>query len=150
MSFVKVSLVYFLVGAFWMGFFGFLPEPEQLLAHEIYNSARGHVMLLGWASFAIIGLIYYFVPKAVEGNLYSERLARIHFWITNVVVPIGILIQTYASFAIDSLLAGGLSEGEVFGHPTIAPLFFTYMALFIIGFAAQIVFVYNIYKTIRK
>ena len=42
-----------------------------------------HINLLGWASMALAGIIYYLFPKA--GN---HLLAKIHFWGTNIGLPL--------------------------------------------------------------
>lgn len=42
-----------------------------------------HINLLGWASFALTGTIYYLFPKA--GN---HALAKVHFWVANIGLPL--------------------------------------------------------------
>ena len=119
------------------------------VAHEIYGVAMSHVMLLGWASFAIIGILYYSVPKAAERKLHSERLGTVHFWVTNAVVPIGVVLLAYAGFLIGSLLEAGVPEEAVMGHPSLAPFLLTFVVLAIVGIAGQIIFAYNMYRTMQ-
>jgi cytochrome c oxidase cbb3-type subunit 1 len=149
--FIQVSLVYFIIGAVWMGLgpTPFLPSPSQALASEVYDTARVHVMVLGWASFALIGVLYYLVPK-IRGKeeIHSKKLASIHFWITNIALPLGIVVTTYVSFVIDSLLNSGVGEAAVFQTPPASTLLMTFLLLFVIGLIAQLIFVYNIYKTL--
>ena len=47
---------------------------------------HAHVNLLGWASLAIMGVIYRVYPAAAE-----TRLARIHFWMHNGALPVFML-----------------------------------------------------------
>jgi cbb3-type cytochrome oxidase subunit 1 len=149
--FIQVSLVYFIIGAIWMGLgpTPLLPSPSQTLASEMYDTARVHVMVLGWASFALIGVLYYLVPK-IRGKeeIYSKRLASIHFWITNIVLPLGIVVVTYASFVVDSRLNSGMAEATVMGNPPASTLLTTFLLLFIVGVVAQLTFVYNVYRTL--
>ena len=148
-NFTRVSLIYFLLGAFWMGLGEAirLPRPQAEFAGMLYNWGMLHVIVLGWASFAIIGAIYYLVPRAAERDLYSLRLGKIHFWITNITFPIGIFLIVWGSFVADSLLATGLSDEQVLAAPSFFPFFMIYLIVFIIGYAAQFVFAYNVYKT---
>ena len=44
---------------------------------------HAHINLLGWASLAIMGVIYKVYPAAGE-----TRLARIHFWTHNIALPV--------------------------------------------------------------
>ncbi len=126
-----------------------LPSPSTSLASEIYDTARVHVMVLGWASFALIGILYYLVPKMRgKEEVYSKRLASIHFWATNIFLPLGIVVVTYLSFVVDSLVNSGISEATVMGDPATSPLLTTFLVLFIVGLVAQLTFVYNIYRTL--
>jgi cytochrome c oxidase cbb3-type subunit 1 len=150
MRFILISFVYFVVGSIWMGLgpTPVLPSPTSALASEIYDTARVHVMVLGWASFALIGVLYYLVPKMRgKQEVYSERLASIHFWVTNVTIPIGIVVVTYVSFVVDSLVNSGVSEATVMGTPAVAPLLGAFLILVAIGLAAQLAFIYNVFKT---
>jgi cbb3-type cytochrome oxidase subunit 1 len=149
--FIQISLVYFIIGAVWMGLgpTPVLPSPSQALASQVYDTARVHVMVLGWASFALIGVLYYLVPKMKgKEEVHSKTLASIHFWITNIALPLGIVVSTYASFVVDSLLNSGVSEAAVFQTPPASTLLMTFLLVFIIGLIAQLSFVYNIYKTL--
>jgi hypothetical protein len=76
LRFVKISLVYLVVGAalgLVMGISG-----EFRLA-----SVHTHLLLLGWASLALAGLVYHWYPQAA-----ATRLARIHFWLHNIGLPV--------------------------------------------------------------
>ncbi len=130
--------------------FGEIPQLREEMAHRLYDLAMIHTMLLGWASLAIIGGIYYFVPKAAEKNLYSERLGRIHFWLTNITLPIGVLLFVYGSFLVESLIESGVSGEVAFSQPSTLPLFIGFFGAFIVGIIAQFLFVYNIYRTMRQ
>lgn len=43
-----------------------------------FASVHAHLNLMGWASMALYGLVYCFLPQAAEG-----RLARVQFWLAN-------------------------------------------------------------------
>ncbi len=46
-----------------------------------YVVAHLHYVLFGGSVFAILGGIYFWFPK-ITGRMYSERLGRLHFWLT--------------------------------------------------------------------
>ncbi|MDB4867586.1 MAG: cytochrome-c oxidase [Cohnella sp.] len=74
--FIKVAVIYFLIGTVW----GLVMGATQ---HMEYMSAHAHINLLGWASLAIIGVIYRVFPQAGEA-----KLAKIQFWLHNIGLPL--------------------------------------------------------------
>ena len=44
---------------------------------------HAHINLLGWATLAIIGVVYHLFPAAAQ-----TRLASVHFWIHNTALPV--------------------------------------------------------------
>ena len=44
---------------------------------------HAHINLLGWTTMALAGLIYSVFPRAGE-----SRLARLHFWLLNLALPV--------------------------------------------------------------
>ena len=74
--FLKIAVVYLVVGAL----LGFAMGITQKFA---LAPVHAHVLLLGWASLALAGLVYHFYPAAA-----STRLARFHFWLHNLGLPL--------------------------------------------------------------
>ncbi len=74
--FLKIAVVYLFVGALLGGFMGMTQQFTMAPVHA-------HLLLLGWASFALAGLIYHLYPVASE-----TRLAHVHFWLHNIGLPI--------------------------------------------------------------
>jgi len=149
--FIKISLIYFIIGAIWMGLgpTPILPSPSSPFGSTIYDTSRVHVMVLGWASFALIGVLYYLVPKMRgKEEIHSKRLASIHFWITNITFPLAVVVTASAGFVVDSLESSGVSDAAVFGTPQVMTILAVFIVLFIVGLLAQLTFVYNIYKTL--
>jgi cytochrome c oxidase cbb3-type subunit 1 len=149
--FIKISLIYFIIGAIWMGLgpTPIMPSPSSPFGSTIYDTSRVHVMVLGWASFALIGVLYYLVPKMRgKEEIHSKRLASIHFWITNITFPLAVVVTASAGFVVDSLEASGVSDATVFGTPQVMTILAVFLVLFIVGLLAQLTFVYNIYKTL--
>lgn len=76
LRFIKIAVVYLLVGTSLGVYMGM---------KEVFTLApvHAHLNLLGWVSLALIGIVYHLYPAAAE-----TRLARIHFWIHNLVLPV--------------------------------------------------------------
>ena len=75
-KFIKVSVVYFAIGVL-LGMY-------MSMEHDyVLKGVHVHINLLGWASLALAGIIYYLFPKA--GN---HTLAKVHFWGTNIGLPL--------------------------------------------------------------
>ena len=51
-----------------------------------------HMAVLGWASMVVFGALYQLIPVVFETSLYSEKLAKVTFWIS----AVSILFLTYA------------------------------------------------------
>jgi cytochrome c oxidase cbb3-type subunit I/II len=111
---------------------------------------------LGWNGFLTFAMVYYIVPRLWKTELYSKKLANMHFWIG----ILGIL------FYYVSMLAAGITQGLMWRaidangnlvYPDfvetvmrIVPLFFFRAIggmLFLAGF---VLLLYNIYKTIKQ
>jgi hypothetical protein len=75
-KFIRIAVVYLLIGAF-VGL-GMGMSQQFTLA-----PVHAHLLLLGWASMALAGLIYHWYP-----NAGATRLARIHFWVHNLALPV--------------------------------------------------------------
>lgn len=72
---IKISVIYFILG---IGIGLFMSSTIELQ----WAAAHAHVNLVGWASTAIIGLIYSVFPRA--GN---SKLGKISFWCYNIGLP---------------------------------------------------------------
>ena len=76
LHFLKIAVVYLFVGAALGLAMGIAQSFTLVPVHA-------HVLLLGWASLALAGLVYHFYPAASD-----NRLARYHFWLHNLGLPI--------------------------------------------------------------
>lgn len=96
LRFLRIAVIYLFVGALLGGFMGFSQQFTLAPVHA-------HLLLLGWASFALAGLVYHLYPAASE-----TLLARIHFWLHNLGLPAFML-------ALGMLLTGHESAGPAVG-----------------------------------
>ncbi len=73
--FLKIAVVYLFLGALLGITMGILQNFALVPVHA-------HVLLLGWATLALAGVIYHLYPLAA-----GTRLAKLHFWIHNLALP---------------------------------------------------------------
>jgi cbb3-type cytochrome oxidase subunit 1 len=85
--FIKAAVIYFVIGT-TLGLVMGISQQFQ------YTSVHAHINLVGWASLAIIGLIYKVFPEAGEA-----KLARIQFWLHNIGLPL--LVISMVIFTTD-------------------------------------------------
>jgi len=80
--FLRLAVVYIVLGV-TLGIFMAASHDHTLRA------VHAHLNLLGWASMALFGLWYRSAPAAAE-----TRLAKVHFWIHNTMLPIQMITLT--------------------------------------------------------
>ena len=128
---------------------------SQLIHYTDWVPGHVHMGTMGWVTMTTAASIYYVVPKIYNTEIYSVKVANIHFWL----VLIGQLIFSVTMWITgiqqgalwkatnaDGSLKYTFMEGLVKNYPywqlrTVAGVIFTVGMLF---------FIYNIYMTIRK
>lgn len=75
-TFLKIAAIYFTVGVLLGMTMGIMQDFRIASVHAHFN-------LLGWVSMALFGVIYHFYPKAAD-----TRLAKTHFWLHNIGLPV--------------------------------------------------------------
>ena len=100
--FIKISVVYFTIGVI-LGLF-------MSMTHDVaLTGVHVHINLLGWASFALAGIVYHLFPS-VTNNLY----AKLHFWGANIGLPIMMVALAFfllnggAEAAVPFIAIGGV------------------------------------------
>jgi cbb3-type cytochrome oxidase subunit 1 len=79
LQFLKIAVVYLFIGATLGIIMGITQKFTLAPVHA-------HLLLLGWASLALAGIVYHLYPAAAK-----TRLARIHFWLHNLALPVFML-----------------------------------------------------------
>jgi cytochrome c oxidase subunit 1 len=83
------------------GFTGLMMSisPADLQYHDTYFIvAHFHYVLVSGAVFAIIGGVYFWLPKWT-GRMYDEKLAALHFWLTAISVNVCFFPQHFLGLA---------------------------------------------------
>ena len=117
--FLRIAVLYLVFGVVW----GIVMGSREAFA---FTNVHARINLLGWATLALAGLIYWNAPKA--GN---NRLAIAHFWLQN----LGLLIFVGGLYLIDA------SNGARGVPMTIAGSLVTLLAL--------IVFAVNVWVNVK-
>jgi len=83
LKFLKIAVVYLFVGACLGLGMGITQKFTLVPVHA-------HLLLLGWASLALAGVVYHFYPAAS-----TTRMARVHFWLHNLGLPVFMIALAY-------------------------------------------------------
>lgn len=125
-----------------------LRSVNQIVSKTDWIVGHAHMAVFGAFTFFAMGGLYYALPKILKRGLYSEKMAEWHFWLSFV---------GFLGFAI-SLWIGGFIQGlqwmdyTISFVDTVKAMFPYYMVRMFSGFlmlAAQFMFAFNIWKTVR-
>ncbi len=119
-----------------------------------WTIAHVHVGALGWNGFMTFGILYWLIPKMFQTNLYSNKLANMHFWIGTLGIVL-YAVPMYWAGIMQSLMWNEFTpEGQLkwqfMDSVTKMAPFYAARAigglLFLVG---AIMMVYNLIKTIK-
>src|SRR5262249_42260561 len=141
MLFAIAFVFLFTIGGFSGLMLAIVPADYQY-QDTYFVVAHFHYVLVSGAIFALLGSIYYLLPK-LTGRMYNECLGKIHFWLSAISFNI-------AFFPMHFLGLAGMPRRI----PDYALQFADFNAVssigaFIFGFS-QLLFAYNVIHTIRK
>ncbi|MCB9565345.1 MAG: cytochrome-c oxidase, cbb3-type subunit I [Kofleriaceae bacterium] len=100
-------LKFFVVGVTFYGMSTFegpmmsIRSVNALSHYTDWTIAHVHGGALGWVGFMTFGMIYWLMPRLFQTELYSKKLATLHFWIAT----IGIVLYVVAMWA------AGITQG---------------------------------------
>ena len=104
-------------------------------------------MITGFLGMTAQGALYQYASSFTDGELYSDRLALVHFVLMNIAVVGATWMLGYAGFTGGNLtLAGKVSEV----HAAIGGYANPVGYCILIGVVAALAGVYNILMTLRK
>jgi cytochrome c oxidase subunit 1 len=97
MLFALGFVILFTIG----GFSGLMlaVTPADFQYHDTYFVvAHFHYVLVPGAVFAIVGAIYYWIPKWT-GHYYNETLGKLHFWLSAIFINVTFFPQHFVGLA---------------------------------------------------
>ncbi len=116
----------------------------------------GHVHsgALGWVAFIIFGMSYYLVPRLWNTNLYSEKLANIHFWVGTVGIILYV-VSMWIAGVTQGLMWAEFDQDGLLVYPNFIETLVRLMPMYyirVIGgtlfFVGVCIMLYNVAKTI--
>ena len=105
---IRIAVLYLVVGVLLGMYMG-------ITQHFMLVPVHAHVLLAGWASLALAGIIYHLYPAAGD-----TRLALVHFWLHNIGLPIFMIALAIA----------------LWGHPSATPIVAAGAAALVVGLVA--------------
>jgi cytochrome c oxidase cbb3-type subunit I/II len=120
-----------------------------------WTIAHVHVGGLGWNGFLTFGILYWLIPRIFRTELFSKKLANIHFWIGTLGIIFYAVPMYWAGFK-QSLMWKEFTEAGQLKYQfleTVTQLhpFFALRAvggiLFLLG---ALLMTYNLFATVRK
>ena len=115
-------------------------ETPMLFAVAYFVVAHFHYVLVPGAIFSIMAAVYYWIPKW-SGNMYDERLGKLHFWLSFIGVNVTFFPQHFIGLA-----------GMPRRYPDYALIFADWnmvssIGAFLFGFS-QLLFLFIVIKTV--
>lgn len=151
----RLTLRFALTAVFWLGVAGIEGILMRFvlsgMLREYYDPAHFYAMMTvhpfvgiyGWAYLAVMGAFYYLVPKVLNRNLYSEKLAEISYWM----MTFGVFVTWLSGFLFKfGALYTLYWPLPVLRFPPESVLVFGIGTLMI--FTAVLMFFYNMFATI--
>lgn len=146
LRFVVTGAVFYLLTSF-QGSTQALRGVNVFVHFTNYVVAHAHLALLGFVSFALFGTVYYIFPRIRGCELYSERLAWIHWWLT-----FGGFLAFFSVLTAAGLVqAGDFAQGipTIAVLPAVRSLWIVRAAAGTVIIVAQYIFAYNMAQTLR-
>ncbi len=115
-----------------------------------------HIGALGWNGFLTAGMLYWLVPKIYKTELYSKKMANVHFWIGT----LGIVFYAsamYWSGIAQSLMWKQFNDLGMLQYPNFLETTLQIIPMYIIRafggtlyLVGIILMVYNLFKTMKQ
>jgi cytochrome c oxidase cbb3-type subunit I/II len=119
-----------------------------------WTIAHTHIAGMGWNGGLIFGMLYWLVPKMFKTELFSKKLANIHFWIATLGILLFAIPLYWAGITqwlmLREYTADGLLAYPNFLETTsqIMPMYHFRILGGLLFFTGIILFIFNISKTL--
>jgi cytochrome c oxidase cbb3-type subunit I/II len=133
-----------------------LKNVNALTHYTDYIIGHVHLGALAWNGGLAFAMLYYIIPRIYRTQLYSERLANVHFWLAT----LGVLfyaIPMYVGGITQSLMWQEFTADGALRYPNfletvvrLRPMYALRAAGGSLFMAGALVAVYNLYRTARQ
>jgi len=117
--------------------------------------AHVHVGALGWNGFLTFGMLYWLIPRIFKTELYSKKLANVHFWIGTLGI-VFYAVPMYWSGITQSLMWKQFTPEGILQYPNFLETVTNLIPLYAIRsvggtlfFTGVLIGVYNLIKTVK-
>ncbi len=121
-----------------------------------WTIAHVHIGALGWNGFLTFGILFWIIPKMYRTELYSRKLANIHFWLGTLGILFYAIPMYWSGWTHWSMLRQFTPEGNLL-YPNFLDMVKSIMPMYAMRafggtlyFVAACVGVYNLVKTIQQ
>ena len=118
--------------------------------------AHVHVGALAWNGFLSFGILYWLIPRLYKTNLYSKKIANVHFWLGTLGIVFYALSMWWSGIT-QSLMWKEFTPLGTLQYPNflettlqIIPMYMIRATGGLLYFTGVILGVYNIIKTAKK
>ncbi|MFI4850271.1 MAG: cytochrome-c oxidase, cbb3-type subunit I [Gimesia chilikensis] len=155
-------LKFFVVGITFYGMSTFegpvlsIKSVNALSHYTDWTIAHVHAGALGWNGFMTFGMIYWLLPRLFQTELYSTRLANLHFWLGTV----GILLYIfpiYIAGLTQGLMWRAITDTGQLAYPNFVETVRVLIPLYVIRAVGGVVFLagalllsYNFFQTWKR
>ncbi|MCL5874478.1 MAG: cbb3-type cytochrome c oxidase subunit I [Candidatus Thermoplasmatota archaeon] len=146
--FILISLIYFIIGTTWMGPLGTIIPGPPGEAGTVYDTAHWHVVFVGFIAFFLLGVLYYVAPRLGGRDMYSKMLSTIHFWGSNILFPIAVILFAWIPFAYEAVLNSPTFNIAAIPS-TLMTVYLLVLIIMFVGIGLQGVMAYNVFMTLR-
>jgi len=116
--------------------------------------AHVHIGALGWNGMLTFGVLYWIIPRIYKTDLYSKKLANVHFWLATLGILFYAIPMYWAGFQESSMWKQFTEAGQL-KYTFLETV--TYMKPFYamrsfggtLYLAGMVILVYNLYKTVK-
>ncbi|MCK6683424.1 MAG: cytochrome-c oxidase, cbb3-type subunit I [Thermoanaerobaculia bacterium] len=115
-----------------------------------------HAGALGWNAFLSFGILYWIIPRLWKTELFSKKLAEVHFWIGTVGLILYQVSMWVAGITQWAMWRAFEPDGRLV-YPDfietvikIVPLYWVRLVGAILFFAGLLVMVYNVIRTLKS
>ncbi|MFN8299061.1 MAG: cytochrome-c oxidase, cbb3-type subunit I [Chitinophagales bacterium] len=121
-----------------------------------WTIAHVHIGALGWNGFLTFGILFWIIPKMYRTELYSRKLANIHFWLGTLGILFYAVPMYWSGWTHWSMLRQFTPEGNLL-YPNFLDMVKSIMPMYALRafggtlyFVAACVGVFNLVKTIQQ
>ncbi|MCC6397336.1 MAG: cytochrome-c oxidase, cbb3-type subunit I [Bacteroidetes bacterium] len=133
-----------------------LKNVNAIMHYTDWIISHVHVGALGWNGFLTFGILYWLIPRLWRTELFSRKLANIHFWISTLGI-VFYAVAMYTSGLTQSLLWKQFTEMGTLVYPNfletvlrISPLYLVRAVGGTLYLAGVVLMIYNLIKTARQ